>query len=337
MTRVALVKPEPPQAPVRGLARDWLASARAGGKSPRTLEAYRWPVYNLLLPACERDGIDSPTKIDRRFLDRLNADLLDSGRSPASVRSYLRQINVFLRWCEREGEGPKATAQLPKVPKKLLEVLTRDEIRRLEEAGRTERDKVVVRTLADTGLRLSELLGMRVQDVEQDSRGWTLRVMGKGSRERRVVIAPALGRRLQRYADRVRPKDVPTDRLFLTIRRSRKSGIFEPLNWRTTEIMCKSTAVRAGIDPKRVWPHVFRHSYCIPAPAERQPGQGHASAGPQQHGDGDAGIQPAPASRCHGRRDQSTSVELASQQRRPTGGSQIRRRNPRGPCDDFGA
>src|SRR5215470_8513824 len=47
------------------------------------------------------------------------------------------------------------------------------------------------------------------------------------------------------------------------------------------------------------------------APAERQPGKGHAAAGAQQHGNGDAGVQPAPASRCHGRRDQSTGVELA--------------------------
>jgi len=52
MSKLAVVKPEPPQTPLR----DWLASARAGGKSPRTLEAYRWPVYNLLLPACEGEN-----------------------------------------------------------------------------------------------------------------------------------------------------------------------------------------------------------------------------------------------------------------------------------------
>src|SRR5262245_7610459 len=143
MVKVAVV--ETP-GPLEGLARDWLASARAGGKSPRTLEAYRWPVYKLLLPACKREGIENATEIDQRFLDRLNAELLDSGRSPASVRSYLRQINVFLRWCEREGEGSKATAQLPKVPKKLLHILTREEIRQLEDAATTERDKVVIRT-----------------------------------------------------------------------------------------------------------------------------------------------------------------------------------------------
>jgi integrase/recombinase XerD len=261
VSKLAVVKPEP-QTPLGGLARDWLASARAGGRSPRTLEAYRWPVYSLLLPACEREGIESPAQIDRRFLDRLNAELLDSARAPASVRSYLRQINVFLRWCEREGEGAKATAQLPKVPKKLLDVLAREEIRQLEDAAGTDRDKLVVRTLADTGLRLGELLGLRVQDIEQDGQGWSLRVMGKGARERRVVVAPALGRRLRRYAERGRLRVVHTDRLFLTSRRTPRTGAVEPLSKRTTEIMCKSLAVRAGIDPKRVWPHVFRHSYC---------------------------------------------------------------------------
>ncbi len=150
MSKLAIVNAEP-QTPLGALARDWLASARAGGKSPRTLEATDGPCTTSLLPACEQEGIDSPAQIDRRFLDRLNAELLDSDRSPASVQSYLRQINVFLRWCEGEGEGPKATAQLPKVPKKLIDVLTRDEIRRLEEAAATERDKLVVRTLADMG------------------------------------------------------------------------------------------------------------------------------------------------------------------------------------------
>jgi integrase/recombinase XerD len=261
MRKLAVVTTEP-QTELAGLARDWLASARAGGKSPRTLEAYRWPVYKLLIPACEREGIDSATNIDQRFLDRLNADLLDSDRSPVSVRTYLRSINTFLRWCEREGEGSKAKAQLPKVPRKLVQVLSRKEIGLLEDVATTERDKLVVRTLADTGLRLGELLGLRVQDVEQDSHGWRLRVMGKGSKERRVAVAPALGRRLRRYADRGRPRDVNSDRLFITTRRTARTGAYEPLAKRTTEIMCKGLADRAGIDPARVWPHVFRHSYC---------------------------------------------------------------------------
>jgi integrase len=89
-------------------------------------------------------------------LTAIHAEHLDSDRAAASISSYLGQINVFLRWCER-GEGPKATAQLPKVPKKLVEILTRW----LEGAAKTERDKLIVRTLADAGLRLGEFLRLR--------------------------------------------------------------------------------------------------------------------------------------------------------------------------------
>jgi integrase len=103
------------------------------------------------------------------------------------VHSPLRSINGFLRWCEREGEGSKAKARMPKLPKKLVAMLSRDEIRRLEDAAQTERDKLVVRTLADTGLRLGELLGLRIQDIDDDNRSWHMRVMGKGSKGRWVT------------------------------------------------------------------------------------------------------------------------------------------------------
>src|SRR5262249_56805002 len=108
MSKLAVVKPEPPQTPLRSLARDWLASARAGGKSPRTLEAYRWPVYNLLVPACEREGIDSPTKIDRRVLDRPHPGPLGPHPAPASPRSYPPPIHRLLRPCAPGGAGPAA-------------------------------------------------------------------------------------------------------------------------------------------------------------------------------------------------------------------------------------
>ena len=65
-----------------------------------------------------------------------------------------------------------------------------------------------------------------------------------------MAVAPALGRRLRRYADRGRPTDVHTDRLFLTTRRSPKTAAFEPLNKRTTEVMCKSLAERPWNRPE---------------------------------------------------------------------------------------
>jgi hypothetical protein len=74
----------------------------AAGRSPRTLETHTGsPSTSCCRPRASGRGIDSATKINQRFLDPLTAELLDSGRSPASVHSYLRSINGFLhpsRW-----------------------------------------------------------------------------------------------------------------------------------------------------------------------------------------------------------------------------------------------
>ena len=88
----------------------------------------------------------------------------------------------------------------------------------MEDAAQTERDKLVVRTLADTGIRVGELVALRLFDVQVQGRNQYLKIQGKGSRERLVPLPPALYRRLRRYADRSRPADTHSDRLFLGLR-----------------------------------------------------------------------------------------------------------------------
>jgi len=61
--------------------------------------------------------------------------------SPHSVHGYSRAINHFLAWAKREGEPVDAKAHLPKLPKRLVDALSREEIQRGEHAARTERDK----------------------------------------------------------------------------------------------------------------------------------------------------------------------------------------------------
>jgi hypothetical protein len=70
--------------------------------------------------------------------------------------------------------------------------------------------------------------------------------MGKRSKEGRVTVPPTLGRRLRRYAERGRPPDVNSDRLFITTRRTTRTGAYEPLAKRTTEIMCKALIHRSA-------------------------------------------------------------------------------------------
>ncbi len=107
-------------------------------------------------------------------------------------------------------------------------MLSRHEMQRIEELASRERDKLIVRILADTGIRLGELLGLRPASViDRDGRHY-LHVSGKGQRDRLVPITPILHERLARYVVVTGPIHSGSDILFLAARRSH-AGRFEPL------------------------------------------------------------------------------------------------------------
>ena len=103
-----------------------------------------------------------------------------------------------------------------RTPRRVLTVLERDEIRAMEDAAGSERDKLIVRVLADTGLRLSELLGLTAGDLIEQGRDRYVKVMGKGSRERLVPLQPALYVRLRRFAANGARQETSSDRIFTT-------------------------------------------------------------------------------------------------------------------------
>lgn len=253
-----------PKSQLDRLVDDFLASKRAGGKSPRTLEAYEYPLRRLFLPFCAAQGLSDPEAVNQRVLDRFSSKLLEAGPSGRplsrhSVASYARHINVFLKWAREDGEAP-VTGRLQNIkPKrKVLDVLSREEVDAIEDAAETERDKLMIRLLADTGLRLGELLELRLGDLSIQGRSHYLRVHGKGDVERLVPI-PRLYPRVRRFIDRSRPSDTASDRLFLS-RRRRPAGDYEPLTKSGVEQMLRIAAMRAGVQ-RRVYPHLFRHSF----------------------------------------------------------------------------
>jgi integrase/recombinase XerD len=245
---------------------EYLAACRARGLALRTVkEAYRYPLYEVFLPFCAEQGIEEPGQVTGRVLDRLTTHLLDAGGrrgqlSRFTVASYVRAINAFLGWARREGEvGEGVKAQAPKLPRRLLDVLSRDEISRLEDAAKTERDKLIVRVLADSGIRVTELTSLRVTDlIERDRRAY-LRVLGKGDKQRDVPLMPQLGRRLRRHIERGRPRGTTADRVFVSLRRSRH-GDHEPLTRSGVDQLVRLLGEEAGLE-KRVHPHLLRHSF----------------------------------------------------------------------------
>jgi len=265
MPKLTVVEPREITALDR-LVDDYLASCRARGLSSKTVKfVYGYALKSVFLPFCRREGVKQPDQVTRKVLDRFSTGLLDNGGargqlSRSSVHSYVRSVNSFLGWATREGElGADTKAQLPKVGRRLLEVLSRDEIQAMEDIAKTERDKLIVRVLANTGIRLGELVGLRTSDVLVQGRRHYLRVRGKGDLERLVPISPTLHARLRRFVDRGRPQDVVGDRLFIALRRSPSGGL-EALSASGVEQMIKVVAKDAGIE-KRVYPHLLRHSF----------------------------------------------------------------------------
>ncbi len=179
----------------------------------------------MVTPACDRDWArwtgagshDGETRPHPMALDSLVvyfADLtLDAGRSwavglavgrrPATVANRVRALKVLSHWCEDEGylaADPLARLRRPAVPRTIIATFNDDQVRAMLEAAPPPL-AMTLRILLDTGLHISEAVGMACDDVL----GGPLRVTGKGGDERVVPIGQTLDAALRRYRDRGRP------------------------------------------------------------------------------------------------------------------------------------
>lgn len=167
-----------------GAAADFFCAAKAAeGASPRTVEWYRM----ILIRAVRRFGEARP--VDGIPAVELRAWLLElrSSLAPESVAGYVRGLKAFGNWCVAEELASAAgfrALRRPHVPRRLIAPFSDAELRSLL-AVADERERALVLLLFDTGLRLSELVSLRVGGVRPDG---TLHVMGKGTKERIVPL-----------------------------------------------------------------------------------------------------------------------------------------------------
>lgn len=220
---------------------------------------YGYSLRELFLPWAEQQGISDPDQLDQRLLDRYTGDLLQRDISPHTAHSYVRPLRQLLSWGQKAGDvGTDARPQLPRLNRKVIDVLSDEEIDRMEAVADTERNKLIVRILADTGIRSGELCKLRVNDTTRREHGTLLKVQGKGGKERLVPIRPELARRIDRFAQS-RPRGSNSNLLFLSRRRS-ASGEYPPITGSGVGQMIEELVDKAGID-KRVYPHLLRHSF----------------------------------------------------------------------------
>lgn len=263
----------PQLTPLESLAHDYIEDRRAAGLSLKTIEGDIRPrLERIFLPWCAEERVTEPKQLDQRTVNRFSNHLLTRGGpkgnalSAHTVAGYVKTVNAFLNWLTKHGEKVTGKGHKPKLPEREVEVLTDAEVKAMMKRA-SGRDALVVQLLAESGIRVGELVGLRVQDlVEHDvvllngqrehQRG--IRVIGKGDRERFVPIPPDLHQRLRGLA-RSRPSDGHSDRLFISERRSPKTGLHEPL----TASGVQQTVRWLGRNAigRSVHPHLFRHTY----------------------------------------------------------------------------
>ncbi len=246
-------------------------------QSPHTLRAYESDLSQFLTSLavqvqCPRPDLQ-PTDITRLSIRGYLADLLKKGESRASAARKLAAIRTFLRYLRREGvieHDPGLLVATPKRDQTLPRHLEVDEMARLLETPDSSkalgrRDRAILELLYASGLRLSELVGLDVDDLNLGSR--MVRVLGKGRKERLVpfnqsaatAIRAWLPDRSQLWARTHSPglaargSAERPEALFLNWRGSRLSGRHVHRLVRHYVASCSS---RVGISP-----HAIRHSF----------------------------------------------------------------------------
>jgi len=246
---------------------------RAEGKSLKTISWYSANLKSFRNYVKSRHLPDSLDTIDTKLLREYVLYLMKRTRynghpytpaktellSSATIHGHVRTLRAFFNWLVVEGlaqNNPAKDLKPPKVSRKVVSTLSDEEIGAILNtfsiSPSDARNQTLFMLLIDTGLRISELVNLKMDDVHMDE-GY-LKVMGKGKKERIVPIGNNAQRALQRYLFRFRPKpnNPVTNNVFL-------STSSQPLTENSMKLMFTRLAKRSGVC--RLHAHLCRHTF----------------------------------------------------------------------------
>jgi integrase/recombinase XerD len=237
------------------------------GLSPNTIAAYRRDLRRYARFLARRHVVDAGTvepAVVSAFVAWVSSSRHGDGRAyrATSVVRALSSVRSFHRFLLRDAlaeADPTDGVVRPRTPRSLPRPLSVEEVGRLLAAPRDAdakglRDRAVLETMYGAGLRVSELVGLDVDDVDLED--GSVRVLGKGGKERDVPLGRYAREAIGSYLSRARPS--------LATARSRSALFLNQRGGRLTRQACwnaiRQHAAVAGID-KRVTPHTLRHSF----------------------------------------------------------------------------
>lgn len=226
--------------------------------SAHTVAAYRRDI-EALLEFLAREGIEDLAAVDSYHIRRFAAECHRKGLGPRSIARRLSAVRTFYGSLLRAGAArtnPAVHVQAPKAPRRLPATLDTDQVASLlaptPENALELRDAAILELFYSSGLRLAELTGLDVTDVDLDDR--TVRVVGKGSKTRVVPVGRVAVEALEKWLA-VRGGLASADEPAMFVGRNGRR-----LSRRSVQARVEAWARRHGA-PVRVHPHMLRHSF----------------------------------------------------------------------------
>jgi integrase/recombinase XerD len=243
------------------------------GRTPLTLKWYRQRLLFFIQTVEQSYGVVELEQVTighlRQFVQLLMNTKVNSTHprkhvqekklSPTTVRGYVRVLKVFFSWCLHEDlidTNPALRVAQPKAPDNLVPTFTAEHIEAMlatcDQKTRVGfRNYVMLLLLLDTGMRVSEICGLRVVDVHDRY----VKVLGKGRKEREIGLHPEVSKLLWKYVHKHRKPAYP-DESALFLGRGGK-----PLSVSGFEGTVQRIKQRSGLEGMKVSPHVFRHTF----------------------------------------------------------------------------
>jgi integrase/recombinase XerD len=242
---------------IEDLREEFLARARAKNLAARTIEWYdrhslgfeRW---------CTSHGVELARDLRGSHLDDFLVSMHETGVSPHTVRGAARTIKALSRFGFRKEYIPTEITKdftMPKVPQVIIETFNDEQLRALLGAPDQRkwvglRDRAMLTLMLDTLARVSEVTGLNVENVDLEDR--SIRVMGKGRKERDIPFGQVAAQAMHRYARSV--EDQRSDDPFFISYRGRR------MKREDVASSMRGYGLKARIEGVRCSPHTLRHT-----------------------------------------------------------------------------
>lgn len=227
------------------------------GLSENTLASYRRDLVEL----SGRLGTADPRKISLHAATEHVSYLAAAGRKPATIARKISSLKQFFTYLHGQGlvkENPFLALSAPRISRYHPHCLSPEEIARIitsidEQSQQGKRDRAILELLYGSGLRISELVNLKLGDMEFEA-GF-IRILGKGGKQRLVPLGEYAGRALEVYLEDKSRSPIEGQSSFVFVnrlgRRFSRVGLWK---------IVRKRVAQAGIS-KRVSPHTFRHSF----------------------------------------------------------------------------